>query len=137
VVPPLTRPLLSQGRQLFDHYVLKRRDCSGMVSVGLEVLLQCLVQGDCDRSLPQVVERGKYPSSSEDRSPRRSNSESDSDSAEDQSETTRRHRAKLGNTRRSRDTMDETRTCMALVGNYVRADVNVATLFFQDMLPKV
>lgn len=26
---------------------------------------------------------------------------------------------------------------MALVGNYVRADVNVATLFFQDMLPKV
>lgn len=37
---------LSQGRELFNHCVLKHPNRSDPVGLGLEVLLQCLVQDD-------------------------------------------------------------------------------------------
>ncbi|CAN0225204.1 unnamed protein product, partial [Scytosiphon promiscuus] len=139
VAATLTRALLgswegsvAKGRELFDQSVLMNPDRSSPVGLGLETLLQCLVQEDDDGEAKEVRS---------DRLPT--------------------HRALImhyiyhhmktatkidpratGTAAKAKawvplSPAEETRACVTIVGNYVRADPDTSAACFRDMIPTI
>lgn len=98
-------------------------------SSGLIRVIECPILPTPSREIAQGVRSdGSLPEES------RNSSDPDSDAAS-QSPISRRHwptRADGLN-----DSIDETQTCVTIIGNYVRADEETAASFFRDILPKV
>eukprot|EP00752_Nemacystus_decipiens_P017248 g15452.t1 len=172
VVATLTRALLGSwdgsvlmGRELFDQSVLKSPDRSGPVGLGLEVLLQCLVQEDGAFCRPHEAEDTTFGedngSNSEDDEDDGHSDDGDANDISDDTDAPASSRTSRSRRRRRRtppgskaspssasttnDTFtsataaagDEARACVTIVGNYVRACVETSASFFRDILPKV
>ncbi|CAM9250981.1 unnamed protein product [Ectocarpus sp. 12 AP-2014] len=147
VVATLTRALLgswegsaTMGRELFDQSVLKNPDRSGPVGLGLEVLLQCLVQDDGPfGQLDMAVEAEEDTAPSQASSSSEGTRDSDSDAAPPppSSRNRRRRTAVATASFAALPPEDETRACVTIIGNYVRADPDTSGAFFRDVIPKV
>eukprot|EP00904_Undaria_pinnatifida_P006691 jgi/Undpi1/3151/HiC_scaffold_15.g06525.m1 len=131
VVTTLTRALLGSweasvvmGRELFDQSVLKSPDRAGPVGLGLEILLQCLVQED------EAFCAAEKTTDGEEASPRSSDPRDRDGNRNDD-------RDKRSKGPDPSSATDEIRACVAIVGNYVRADADTAGAFFRDIIPKV
>ncbi|CAM9096093.1 unnamed protein product [Ectocarpus sp. 6 AP-2014] len=147
VVATLTRALLGSwegsatvGRELFDQSILKTPDRSGPVGLGLEVLLQCLVQDDGPfGQLEMAVEAEEDTAPSQASSSSEGSRDSDSDAAPPppSSRNRRRRTAVATASFAALSPEDETRACVTLIGNYVRAGPDTSGAFFRDVIPKV
>ncbi|CAB1115099.1 unnamed protein product [Ectocarpus sp. CCAP 1310/34] len=137
---PRTRVSRFQGRELFDQSVLKNPDRSGPVGLGLEVLLQCLVQDDgAFGQQDMAVEAGEDIAPSQASSSSEGSRDSDSDAAPPppSSRNRRRRTAVATASFAALSPEDETRACVTIIGNYVRADPDTSGAFFRDVIPKV
>ncbi|CAM9323833.1 unnamed protein product [Ectocarpus fasciculatus] len=149
VVATLTRALLgswegsaTMGRELFDQSVLKTPDRSGPVGLGLEVLLQCLVQDDSSFGQVDMAAEAEEDSAASEAS---SSSERSRDSGSGDAappppssrNRRRRRRAVATAAFAGQSPEDETHACVTIIGNYVRADPDTSGAFFRDVIPKV